>query len=89
MGAVRGGEPVTAAPRPGRRTWNPRAAPTIPTTDTAQPVVSLSYFPVMLLSGVLGASAARRVDLAVLAGWAIATLLASLRLFQWEPRAAR
>jgi hypothetical protein len=52
-------------------------------------VVSLSYFPVMLLSGVLGASAARRVDLAVLAGWAIAALLASLRLFQWEPRAPR
>jgi hypothetical protein len=44
MGAVRGGEPVTALP--GH-------------------------------------------DLAVLAGWAIAALLTSLRLFQWEPRAPR
>jgi LuxR family maltose regulon positive regulatory protein len=28
-------------------------------------------------------------DLVVLAGWAIGALLASLRLFQWEPRAPR
>jgi ABC-2 type transport system permease protein len=95
----------------------------IPTTDAAQPVLSLSYFPVMVLSGVLGAfsggpswlstllgylpgqptlDAVTRAlhttgttlslpghDLAVLAGWAIAALLASLRLFQWGPRAPR
>jgi hypothetical protein len=28
-------------------------------------------------------------DLGILAAWAIAALLASLRLFRWEPRAAR
>jgi ABC-2 type transport system permease protein len=95
----------------------------IPTTEAAQPLLSLSYFPVMLLSGALGAlsgapgwlttllrylpgepaiDAAIRAlhtsggtlslpghDLAVLAAWAIAALLASLRLFRWEPRASR
>ena len=95
----------------------------IPTTDAAQPVLSLSYFPVMLLSGVLGAFSGAPSwlstllgylpgqptldavtgalhttgstlslpghDLVVLAGWTIGALLASLRLFQWEPRAPR
>ena len=89
----------------------------------AQPLLSLSYFPVMLLSGVLGTlggapswltivltylpgqpmvDAATRAlhttggtsslpghDLAVMAAWAAAALLASLRLFRWEPKASR
>ena len=94
----------------------------IPTAESAQPLLSLSYFPVMLLSGVLGAlngtpswlgevmrylpgqptiDAATRAlrttgalslpghDLLVLGAWAVAALLASLRLFRWEPRAGR
>ena len=96
----------------------------IPTTDAAQPVLSLR-----LLPGDAAVGRARGVqrraemavhsarlparpadprrrhpraphhrhhaveppghDLAVLAGWAIGALLASLRLFQWEPRAPR
>jgi ABC-2 type transport system permease protein len=95
----------------------------VPTAESAQPLLSLSYFPVMLLSGVLGAigglpgwlaevlrwlpgqptiDAATRAlhatggspslpgrDLAVLCAWAVVALLASLRLFRWEPRAGR
>jgi ABC-2 type transport system permease protein len=94
----------------------------IPTTESAQPLLALSYFPVMLLSGALGtvsgapgwltgllrylpgqptidaASSALRAsggglslpghDLAVLAAWAVAGLLASVRLFRWQPRLA-
>jgi ABC-2 type transport system permease protein len=95
----------------------------IPSAEAAQPLLSLSYFPVMLLSGVFGtisgapgwlttllgylpgqptvdaATGALHAaggalslpghDLAVLAAWAIAGLLASLRLFRWEPTATR
>jgi ABC-2 type transporter len=94
----------------------------IPTAESAQPLLSLSYFPVMLLSGVLGplglpswlaeamrwlpgqptVDAASRAlgstggglslpghDLLVLGAWAAVALLASLRSFHWEPRAAR
>jgi ABC-2 type transport system permease protein len=95
----------------------------IPTAAAAQPLLSLSYFPVMLLSGMLGgvggtpgwlatllgylpgrptvdavtqamgasggAVSLPGHDLAVLAAWAAAGLLASLRLFRWEPRASR
>jgi hypothetical protein len=95
----------------------------IPTAESAQPLLALSYFPVMLLSGVLGGlggapgwltdlvrylpgqptvDAATRAlqatggvplppgrDLAVLGAWAVAALLASLRLFSWEPRPPR
>jgi ABC-2 type transport system permease protein len=92
----------------------------IPTADAAQPLLALSYFPVLLLSGGLGSlggvpgwltgllrylpaeptmDAATRAlqatgggpalpghDLVVLGAWAVAGLLASLRLFRWEPR---
>ena len=94
----------------------------IPTAEAAQPLLSLTYFPVMLLSGAFGAipgapgwltdllgylpgkptvdaaTAALRAgaspslpghDLVVLAAWALVALLASLRLFRWEPRATR
>ena len=95
----------------------------IPTAEAAQPLLSLSYFPVMLLSGVLGTlavapgwlttllddlpgrptiDAVTRAlhatggavslpghDLAVLAAWAAGALLASVRLFRWEPKASR
>jgi ABC-2 type transport system permease protein len=95
----------------------------IPSAESAQPLLSLSYFPVMLLSGVMGtigglpawlAAALRYLpgqptidaatqalhagggslslpghDLAVLGAWAVAALLASVRLFRWEPRAGR
>jgi ABC-2 type transport system permease protein len=94
----------------------------IPTAEAAQPLLSVSYFPVMLLSGAFGAipgapgwltdllgylpgkptvdaaTAALRAgptlslpghDLAILAAWAVAGLLASLYLFRWEPRATR
>ena len=41
----------------------------IPTTDAAQPVLSLSYFPVMLLSGVLGAFSGAPSWLSTLLGY--------------------
>jgi ABC-2 type transport system permease protein len=94
----------------------------IPSAESAQPLLAFSYFPVMLLSGALGAlgtpgwvagavrwlpgqptvdAAARALqstgglpvlpgrDLAVLAAWAVAGLLASLRLFRWAPQPPR
>jgi hypothetical protein len=46
--------------------------------------------PVMLLSGALGGLGGLPVlaghDLAVLGVWAVAGLLASVRLFRWEPQ---
>jgi ABC-2 type transport system permease protein len=94
----------------------------IPSAPAAQPLLTLSYFPVMLLSGVLGtvggvpgwltglvgwlpgrptvdavthALAATGAtpsvpvhDLAVLAAWAAAALLVSVRVFRWAPAAA-
>jgi hypothetical protein len=73
----------------------------IPTAEAAQPLLSFGYFPVMLLSGVLGTISTAPGwlttllgdlpgrDLAVLAAWAVGGLLASLVLFRWEPRATR
>lgn len=91
----------------------------IPTAESAQPLLAFSYFPVMLLSGALGAlgtpgwladtlrwlpgqptvdAAAHALqatgslpalpgrDLAVLGAWAVAGLLASVRLFRWTPQ---
>jgi hypothetical protein len=55
----------------------------IPTAESAQPLLAFSYFPVMLLSG---APVLPGRDLAVLAAWAVAGLLASLRLFRWTPQ---
>jgi ABC-2 type transport system permease protein len=91
----------------------------IPSVEGASPILTLTYLPVILLSGVLGSpigqphwlttlaswlpaqpmiDAATRAlqhpaglpvlpghDLVVLAGWAVAGLVASLVLFRWEP----
>jgi ABC-2 type transport system permease protein len=91
----------------------------IPSVEGASPILTLTYLPVILLSGVFGSpigqphwlttlagylpaqpmiDAATRAlehpagppvlpghDLVVLAGWAVAGLVASLVLFRWEP----
>jgi ABC-2 type transport system permease protein len=91
----------------------------IPSVESASPILTLTYLPVVLLSGVFGSldtqphwlatlagwlparpmiDAATRAlqgpaglpalpghDLLVLAGWAVAGLVASLLLFRWEP----
>ena len=97
----------------------------IPTADSALPLLTVTYLPVLFLSGVLFSSgsgapswletlmrylparplvdlAGRALgvaqggpppvpvhDLAVLAAWAVAGLLASLRLFRWDPTPPR
>ena len=89
----------------------------IPSAQSAQPLLALTFYPVTLLSGVFGpvgnqpgwlesvvrylpvrpivdaATSALRhggafsgSDLAVLAGWALAGILASLVFFRWDPR---
>jgi ABC-2 type transport system permease protein len=90
----------------------------IPNVESASPILTLTYLPVILVSGTFGSigeprwlttlagylpaqpmidAAARALqhaagapvlaghDLAVLAGWAVAGLLASLVLFRWQP----
>ena len=93
----------------------------LPTGDVAFPILGLSTFPLLVLSGAFGtisslpsavttilrylpgqpaADAATHVlrhtggglapiaprDVAVLAGWAVAGLLVSIRFFRWDPR---
>jgi ABC-2 type transport system permease protein len=91
----------------------------IPSVEGASPILTLTYLPVILVSGIFGSldsqphwlttlagwlpaqpmidAAARALqrpagppvlpghDLLVLAGWAVAGLVASLLLFRWEP----
>jgi ABC-2 type transport system permease protein len=91
----------------------------IPSVEGASPILTLTYLPVILVSGIFGSldsqphwlttlagwlpaqpmidAAARALqhpagppvlpghDLVVLAGWAVAGLVASLLLFRWEP----
>lgn len=89
----------------------------VPTAESAQPLLSLTFYPIALLSGIFGttgslphwvdtlmrylpvwpvADAATHAlsrhgeiapvgDLAVLAGWLIAGIIASLAFFRWDP----
>lgn len=89
----------------------------VPTTEAAQPLLSLTFYPIALLSGIFGSTgslphwvttvahylpvwpvvdAATHAlarhgeiapvdDLAVLAGWLIAGIIASLAFFRWDP----
>jgi ABC-2 type transport system permease protein len=89
----------------------------VPSAESAQPLLSLTFYPVALLSGIFGSTgslphwvdtvvrylpvwpvvdAATHAlsrhseiapvgDLAVLAGWLVAGLIASLAFFRWDP----